>query len=117
MEGLRWDSSDTNCSTILNDHFVSLGVACKVQIVVDGPGRVNVGMCGVAATASLGVLSSVIHIPQDEYINTHISVDPLKPVLSAVASDEILEIIGGRDTLRFGSSKEVLHNRIGIVSL
>jgi hypothetical protein len=97
VEWLGWDSSESNCSTILNNNLVGLGVDSKVQVVIYCTGGVDVGMSRVATTAS-------------------ISVDPLEPVLSTMASYEILKIIGGRDTLRLGGSEEILHDWVGVVS-
>lgn len=43
-------------------------------------------------------------------------IDPLQPVLSTMTSDEILKIVGGRDTLRFSGTQEILHDRIRVVT-
>lgn len=43
-------------------------------------------------------------------------VDPLQPVLSTVAGNEILEIVCDRDVLRLNRTEEVLHDRVGVVA-
>lgn len=57
----------------------------------------DVGVCRVRSAAS-------------------VTVDPLEPVLSAMAGNEILQIIGGRDALALGCPQEILHDRVRIVT-
>lgn len=45
-----------------------------------------------------------------------IPVDPLQPVLSTVARDEVLEVVGHGDTLRLRGAQKVMHDRIRVVA-
>lgn len=48
--------------------------------------------------------------------SSSVSVDPLQPVLSSVASDQVLKIINGRDSLRLCGSEEIILDRICVVA-
>ena len=45
-----------------------------------------------------------------------VAVDPLQPVLGTVSGDQVLQIIGDWDVLRFDCTEEVLHDWVGIVA-
>jgi len=68
-----------------------------VQVLVLGAGAVDVSVGRVGSTSG-------------------VAVDPLQPVLSTVASDQILEIIGDRNVLGLDGTKEVLHDRVSVVA-
>lgn len=48
--------------------------------------------------------------------STSVPVNPLEPMLSSVAGDQVLKVIGGRDTLSLDSAKEVLLDGVCVVS-
>lgn len=48
---LAWDGGDTNRAAVLDDDLVDLGVALEVQVVVLGPGAVDVCVRGIASAA------------------------------------------------------------------
>lgn len=37
MEGLCWDSPNTDCDAVLEDDFVNFGVALEVEVLVNTP--------------------------------------------------------------------------------
>jgi hypothetical protein len=45
-----------------------------------------------------------------------VPVDPLEPMLSTVASGQVLKIVGDRNTLSFDGAKEILLNWIAVVA-
>jgi hypothetical protein len=50
--------------------------------------------------------------PRGDNSKTYIAVDPLEPVLSAMAGAEVLQIVNDRNTLGFGGAQEVVLDRI-----
>lgn len=48
--------------------------------------------------------------------STSVPVDPLEPMLSTVAGNQVLKIIGSRDALSFDGAKEVLLDWIAVVA-
>jgi hypothetical protein len=96
-ERLGRDDLDACGTAVLNDDLLALAVDNEVQVLVLRAGAVNVSVGRVGTTAG-------------------VSVDPLKPVLSTVASDQILEIIGNWNVLGLDGTKEVLHDRVGVVA-
>ena len=57
MKWLGRDGLDTNCSAVLHDYLVDFGVALKMEVLVDGPCGVDVGMSGVTSSSGLCYLS------------------------------------------------------------
>lgn len=101
---------DGHSPAILDDDLVHLGVARKVEVGVLGPRGVNVRVRTVTTSARLQSL-----VKTTSWLTartTHISVDPLEPVLGAVAGGQVLKVIDGRDALRLCSPEEVLLYRI-----
>lgn len=45
-----------------------------------------------------------------------VTIDPLQPVLGAMASCKILQIVGDRDVLGLGGPKEIPSNWVGVVT-
>lgn len=86
------------CVWCLLAYLVDLGVDHQVQVLVNSPCAVDISVGAIRAAAS-------------------VAVDPLQPVLGTVASDEILKIIGGRDALGVGGTKEVVLDGICIVAV
>lgn len=68
-----------------------------MQILVIGTSRMDVSMGTVRSTAS-------------------ITVDPFQPMLGTVASDQVLKVVRDRNVLAFGSTQEVLHDRVFALS-
>jgi hypothetical protein len=68
-----------------------------MQILMDSPRAVNVSMGTVRTTSG-------------------IPIDPLQPVFCTMARNQILKIIGGGNALGFAGTKEIILNRIRIVS-
>jgi hypothetical protein len=78
-------------------YLVDLVAGQQVQVLVHGPSAVDVSVCRVGSSTS-------------------VPVDPLEPMLGTMTSNEILKVVGGRDALSLGSTKEVLLDRIGVVA-
>lgn len=68
VKRLGWDSLDADCFAVLEDDLVGFGVDDQVQVLVVLASAVNICMGRVRATTS-------------------VAVDPLEPVLSAMAGD------------------------------
>lgn len=96
-ERLGGDGGNTDSTAVLDDDLVNLGAGLQVKVVVLSAGAVDVGVGSVGAAAG-------------------VTVDPLEPVLSTVSGDEILEIVGDGDVEGLGSTEEVLHDGVGVVS-
>lgn len=94
---LGWASPDPDATIAFEECLLDFSVAHQVQILVVLPGAVDVCVSGVTATAG-------------------VSIDPLQPVLSSVAGDEILQVVRDRDVLGFDGTQEVLHDGVGVVA-
>jgi hypothetical protein len=97
VKRLGWDTLDANGAVALKNDLVNLVVGKKVQVLVNGARAVDVPVSGVRSSSS-------------------VAIDPLEPMLGTMAGGQVLEIIGGRDTLRFGGTKEVLLDWVGVVT-
>lgn len=78
-------------------YFFDLVTGQQVQVLVDGAGAVDVAVSRVGSASS-------------------ITVDPLEPVLSTVAGDQVLKIISGGNALGLGGAEEVLLDGVGVVA-
>lgn len=77
-------------------------------------GGVDVGVGTVGAATSVTVNPPVVVSKyRDPLVSAAIS---LKPMLSTMTGDEILEIVGHRNVLALGSTQEVLHDGVCIVA-
>jgi hypothetical protein len=97
MKRLRRDTFNANGAVALKNDLLNLVAGKKVQVLVNSTSAMNVAVSRVGSSPS-------------------VAVDPLEPMLSAVARGQVLEIIGGRNTLRLGGTKEVLFDRVGVVT-
>ena len=82
---------------------------------MSGPGRVDVRMSTIRAAASLWYSISQCSI-QRAPLFTHVTVDPLEPVLGSVAGGQVFQVVDNRDVLRLRGPQEVILNRIGASS-
>lgn len=96
-KGLGWNNLDANGTVAFKDYLFDLVVDHQVQILVNGTSAVDIGMGRVRSSSG-------------------VTIDPLEPVLSPMSGDQILKIIGGRNTLGFGGSQEILLDWIGVVA-
>ena len=78
-------------------YLFNLVASQQVQVLVHRASAVDVAVGRVRASSS-------------------VAVDPLEPVLSTVAGNQVLKIVGGGDTLGFGGTEEVLLDRVGVVA-
>jgi hypothetical protein len=97
MKRLSRYSPHTYSTAILHNHLINLGIAYQVQVLMDSTSAMDICMCRVRSTSS-------------------IPVNPFEPVLSTVASDEVLEIVCGGDSLTLARTKEVLHDWIRVIT-
>lgn len=88
---------DTDRLTALNYDLINLSVNSQVQVLMDSSRAVDVTMSRVASASG-------------------ITVDPLQPMLSTMASDQILKIVRGRDALRLSCAQEIVFDRIRVVA-
>ncbi len=112
VKGLCRHGPNAYCDAVLDDNLVDLCIALEVEVLMDRTGGVNISMRRVGSAASLD--RSLARNWWGLQV-THVSVNPFQPVLSTVASNKILEIIGSWDALRLGGSKEVLHDWVGVI--
>ena len=96
-KGLGGNDLDADGTVALKDYLLNLIVDHQMQILVHGTSAVDVAMSRVRTASS-------------------VAVDPLEPMLGSMASDQILEIVGGRDALGFGSSQEILLDGVSVVA-
>jgi hypothetical protein len=97
VKRLGWNTLDANGTVALENDLVNLVASEQMQVLVDSASAVDVAVSRVGSSSS-------------------IAVDPLEPVLSTVAGGQVLEIVGGRNALRFGGTKEVLLDRICVIT-
>lgn len=97
MKRLGRDNLDTDGAITLQNDLVNLVAGEKMQVLVNSAGAVDVAVSRVRSSSS-------------------VAVDPLEPVLGTMAGGQVLEIVGGRDALRFGGTEEVLLDRVGVVT-
>jgi hypothetical protein len=97
VERLGRNTLDGNSAVTLENDLVNLVAGEKVQVLVNSASAVNVAVSRVGSSSS-------------------IAVDPLEPVLGTMAGGQVLKIVGGWDTLRFGGAKEVLLDWVGVVT-
>lgn len=97
VERLGGNGPHSDGHAVLDDDLVDLGVARQIEVVVHGARRVDVRMGAVTAAA-------------------RIAVDPLEPVLGAVARDEVLQVINGGDALALGGTQEVILDGVRVVA-
>ena len=75
-EWFRGDGVHANGTIAFEDDLIDLGVAHKVEVLVDRTGAVDVAMGRIASPAG-------------------VSIDPLHPVFSTMARDQILNVVAG----------------------
>jgi hypothetical protein len=97
VKRLGWDTLDGNGAVALKNDLLNLVAGKKVQVLVNSARAVDITVSRIRPSSS-------------------VAIDPLEPVLSTMASGQILKIVGGRDTLRFGGTKEVLLDWVGVVT-
>jgi hypothetical protein len=61
--------------------------------------------------------TSAMNVPMSRVRSpSSVPVDPLQPVLGTMTSDQVLEIVCGRNTLRLSGAKEVFFDRVGVIA-
>jgi hypothetical protein len=94
---LGGDGLDAYRTAVLDDDLVHLGVGGEIQVRVDGPGGVDVGVGAVAPAA-------------------RVAVDPLEPVLGTVGRYEVLQVVDDGDPLGLDGPEEVVLDGVCIVT-
>jgi hypothetical protein len=79
------------------NYLINLIASQQVQVLVNRASAVDITMSRVRTTS-------------------RVTVDPLEPMLSTVTSLQVLKIVGGGDTLRFGGAEEVFFDGVGVVA-
>lgn len=70
VQGLGGDGLDADGAAVLDDDLVDLGVAGQVQVAVDSPGGVDVGVSAVRSTATDVLLVGVtLHVSVVTYVS------------------------------------------------
>lgn len=94
---LSRNNLDSDGTVTFEYYLFNLVVHHQVQVLVNGTSAVNVAMSGVRSSSG-------------------VTVDPLEPVLSSMAGNQVLKIIGSGDSLGFGGPQEVLLDWVGVVA-
>lgn len=97
VERLSGNSLDTDSTTVLHNDLVDLCVAGEVKVAVLGTSSMDVGVGRVTST-------------------TGVSVDPLEPMLCAMAGTKILEIVDEGNALGFCCAEEVVLDGVAVVT-
>lgn len=92
--------------------FVDLGIAHEVEVAMVSAISVSVVQLDRIDIPHSGMNISVSRVTS----TTSVSIDPLQPMLGAVASYQVLKVVCDGYVLRFGSAEEVLSDGVGVIA-
>jgi hypothetical protein len=96
-KGLGGNDLDADSTITLKNYLLNLVIGHQVQVLMHGTSAMDVAMGRVRTTSS-------------------VAVDPLEPVLSSMARDQVLEVISEWNTLRLSGSEEIILDGVGVVA-